>query len=382
MEGFKYKQWSVSRRDKQPLLDFVIEGLRESGCVVLHASDANLAPFFITYETSSGDREGVLVYAFFANSRLTKNRPDDEHRFQVKYGSDPKSTLAVEQDPSRLVTTIFVGIDVERGVMVAADPLLHHETPMFISVEFKRRDVEQVVRKGWHTWERDSSRRTDEPVEVLVAVKRDRVLDLIRFERAASGLDQGHRQLLAENALPRTHASRATQHALLTELGLPQAALLDLIQQTGRLKMAVRGWVAEVHLQEALARLPGVDECRRIDEEGKPDLSVIYKGRAPALIECKNVLRKTAADGLPRLDFQRTRASKSDPCSRYYRAEDFPILAACLHAVTEHWEFRFTPTRVLPPHSTCTGRLKSALKVDRAWFSDACAVLDLVTLPR
>lgn len=169
--GFNYKRWSVSRRDKQPLLDFVVAGLRESGCTVLFVSESNRAPFFVTYESPSGEREGVLVYAFFANAKATKNRPEDEHRFQVKYGSDVKALLVVEQDPSRLVTTIFVGIDVERGLMVGADPALHDRTPMFISIEFKRRDVEQTLRAGWHAWERESSRREGEPVEVLVAAK-------------------------------------------------------------------------------------------------------------------------------------------------------------------------------------------------------------------
>jgi hypothetical protein len=377
--GFKYKQWAVSRRDKQPLLDFVVEGLRESGCTVLFASQPDRAPFFITYETPSGEREGVLVYAFFANAKVTKNRPEDEHRFQVKYGSDTKAILPIEQDPSRLVTTIFVGIDTQRELLVGADPALHDRTPMFISIEFKRRDIEHTLRAGWHAWERDSNRRDGEPVEVLVAAKRERLLDYIRYERAASGLSAGHRQLLAEKVLLQIPKPGAVTHALVDELGLPESALLDLIQQTGRLKMAVRGWVAEVHLEDYLNEVPGVDECVRLNAEGQPDLSVVFKGRAPILVECKNVLRARASDGAPRLDFQRTRASKADPCSRYYRRSDFSVVAACLHAVSERWEYRFAPTSALPPHAACEGRLKSALKVDATWSDDAAAVLDRVS---
>jgi hypothetical protein len=141
----------------------------------------------------------------------------------------------------------------------------------------------------------------------------------------------------------------------------------------------VRGWVAEVHLEELLQRVPGVDECHRLTAEGQPDLSVRYRGRKPVLIECKNVLRTTASDGLPRIDFQRTRASKTDPCSRYYRATEFSLLAACLHARTESWEFKFAPTSTLPVHLTCVGRLKSALKVDMSWYADAGAALDYVS---
>jgi hypothetical protein len=382
VHGFKYKQWNVRRQAKQPLLDFVVEGLRESGCTILYTSDAGHAPFFITYETSEGDRGGVLVYAFLANSKVTRNRPVDEHRFQVKYGSNTGDVLPIERDPARLVTTIFVGIDVERGILVGADPTLHDGTPMFISIEFKSGHVEEVLRKGWHTWERESSRHSDEPVEALVATRRNRVLDYIIFERTAAGLDQGHRQLLAERISQEPKASGAATHALVTELGLAEQSLFDLIQQTSRLKMAVRGSVAELHLERQLKLVPGIDDCHRLNEEGKPDLSVVYKGRPQVLIECKNVLRHTTADGMPRVDFQRTRASKSDPCSRYYRPTEFALLAACLHAVTENWEFRFTPTDRLSPHRTCIGKLSSAVKVDADWYLSASDALDVVTSAR
>jgi len=379
VEGFTYQQWGVSRSKKQPLIDFIVTGLQEAGCVLLYVSDASTAPFYVTYETPSGEREGVLIYAFFANSKLTRNRPADEHRFQVKYGSDTKALLPLEQDPARLVTTIFVGIDLEQGILVGADPVLHSGTPMFISIEFKREHVAQVQSRGWHVWERDTRRNAEEPVEILVAVRRNRLLDYIRFERTACGLDQGHRQLLAEKALPVVSIKRAATHALVKELGLPENALFDLIHQTGRLKMAVRGWVAEVHLEEFLQTVHGVDNCKRLNEEGQPDLIVQYKGRTPILVECKNVLRAPNAHGLARVDFQRTRASKSDPCSRYYRVSEFSLLAACLHARTERWDFMFAPTVGLPPHPTCVGRLKSSLSVDAGWYSDAEKALDIAS---
>jgi hypothetical protein len=368
MLEFDYKKWGVQKASKARLLDFLIEGLKASGCTILWASDASHAPFFIVFENQLGERHGVLAYAFLANSKLTKNRPADEHRFQIKYGSDPKAILPLERDPSQLITTIFVGIDLERGVMVGADPVLHDGTKMFISLEFKRANVEEVVRHGWHAWERESSRREGEPVEVLVGVCQRRVADFVRFERLAAGLDAGHRQLLAEQLLGNP-ALRATvvPHTLAKELELSGDAILDLIQGARRLKMAVRGWVAEHHLETMLLKVKGVEECRRLDEEGQPDVSLRYMGSRPMFIECKNALRMVAKDGTPRVDFQRTRASKSDPCSRYYRPCDFNILAACLHSITEKWEFRFIVTSDLPSHKTCAGRIQSNLRVGPEW---------------
>lgn len=208
------------------------------------------------------------------------------------------------------------------------------------------------------------------------------MLDFIRFERLALGLDQGHRQLLAEQVLSTTLGAVVTgrsTHSLLTELALPESELFDLIHGTRRLKMAVRGWVAEVHLERLLRDVPGVQECERLEGEGLPDISLRFKGSPPVLIECKNVLRAKAADGTPRVDFQKTRASKEDPCSRYYRATDFKVLAACLHAVTEQWEYRFIPTAVLPEHSSCSGRIASNLRVESNWQKDVARVLENVT---
>lgn len=381
MATFEYVKWSVQRSKKAPLLTFIIEGLKAAGCTVMWASEPTHAPFFVSFETPLGERQGVLVYAFFANSRLTKNRPVDEHRFQIKYGSDPKATLPIELDPAHLITTIFVGIDPERGILVGADPLLHNGTKMFISLEFKRREADLVNAKGWHAWERESSRREDEPVEVLVGVRQDKVFEFIRFERLAVGLDPGHRQLLAERLLgqQRSAVTLGTRHALTSELRLSEESILDLIQNAKRLKMAVRGWVAEHHLESLLQGLPGVTECRRLDEEGRPDIELRFNGARPILIECKNVLRQRAADGSARVDFQRTRASKSDPCSRYYQPGDFSVLAACLHAVTENWDYRFVLTRTLPLHHTCCGRIQSNLRVSADWYTDPIEALRVAT---
>jgi hypothetical protein len=102
---------------------------------------------------------------------------------------------------------------------------------------------------------------------------------------------------------------------------------------------------------------------------------VRLRGGSELTIECKNVLRKTDREGLARLDFQRTRAAKSDPCSRYYSPKDFDVVAACLHAVTERWEFQFAPTIRLDPHAKCPGKLSSNVHLDERWSTDPLRVL-------
>ena len=124
--------------------------------------------------------------------------------------------------------------------------------------------------------------------------------------------------------------------------------------------------------------MPGVEDCVRIEEEGGADLRLRYRGSRLLEVECKNVLRQRMADGTIRLDFQRTRASKGDPCSRFYAPEDFDLVAACLHSCTEEWEFRYAPTRGLDPHKNCPGKLSNLVRIDQRWIEDAARVLETV----
>jgi len=388
--AFSWKVYSVSARDKAPLIRFIREALEARGCTIHHMSATNRAPFHIVLDMPGGERLGVLFYAFLANSKPTKNRPADEHRFQIKYGGDLSGVIDVAVDPLGVTTTIFVGIDLERNVFVAADPLMNSPSPMSRSVEFKTKNVERILAEGWSAWERDrreaktTTRRAfellpDIRTEILIGGRQERLLDLILLERVALGLDPGERHLIADKfrELPGKRAASKVSHKLLDELSIAPEALLDLINSASRLKMAVRGWVAEAHLEAYLKSVDGVTECIRLQGDGKPDISLRWKNSEPIFVECKNVLRTTYAGRIPKLDFQRTRASKSDPCSRYYMPSDFQVVAACLHPVTEQWEFRFALTTELPPHGSCQGRIDNNIRVGGDSFSSQIdAVLD------
>ena len=60
----------------------------------------------------------------------------------------------------------------------------------------------------------------------------------------------------------------------------------------------------------------------------------------------------------------RTRASKNDPCSRFYSPDDFDVVAACLHARTERWDFSFIRSTELNPHKACQGKIANNVRVD------------------
>ena len=390
------RRYQVQRSARAPLVDWMLDGLRVSGCRILHAPDAGEAPFVITFETSGGQRMGIIAYAFLANESPTKkNRPEDERSFQIKYGPDDKQLHTLFQDRLGLYTTLLLGIDTKEGLFVAADPEVHNPTRFFIRLEFKEEHAQAIKNSGWHAWERESRGRKDlKPgerlfgFETLVGGTKDTLLDLVHFERAAQGLSSGDRHLLAEqralfaggvpDALgPGSALSEAAIHPLAAEFDLKPDQILELIAGARRLKMAVRGWVAEEKLREVLSNTPGVTECERLDDEGGPDLRVRWHGGAPLLVECKNVLRQRNAAGLAKIDFQRTRASKSDPCSRYYMPSDFNIVAGCLHAVSEQWEFRYADPYLLNLRPECPGRLDNRVLLDSRWTRNAGQAFEL-----
>lgn len=379
--------YRASAASKAPLIDFMVRGLEQSDCRVLHVSPANQAPSVISFEGPDGARMGIIAYAFRATRTPTRNRPADERSFQIKYGDKrvfgPDNIHQLYQDPLGLFTTILVGIDPEEGFFVSADPEAHNPTRMFIRLEFKDEHAEAVRSKGWHAWERSKLARGPlaPPVEVLVGGRQEHFLDLVRFERAAYGMAPGERQLLADrmDMLPGVMRAPADAgaldpaelHPLLREFDMDADAVLELIANARRLKMAVRGWVAEEHLRATLAKVDDVSDCERLDIEGGADIRLRYRGGPPLSIECKNVLRVPAKRlNLPRIDFQRTRAAKGDPCSRYYAPSDFDIVAGCLHAITTNWEFRYVVPSSLDPHRSCDGKLASNVIIDERWSND------------
>jgi len=390
--------YNVDPKRRGPLLEFITHALERCGCRVIHKPPPDKAPYQITFEDPQGQRLGIVAYAFTANTKKTKNRPEDERRFQLKYGSKDGKFHELWQDPTGLYTTLLVGVDTQAGFFVGVDPVLHSPTRFFISIEFKQRHADEILRRGWHWWERakrdtfdeHGKTRVAEQPEVLVGGTPEHFLRYIRFERAALREDQGHRQLLAEQAadpalvipaVPAPALPAEVVHALAREFEMSPEQVLDIIESAPRLKMAVRGWVAEEHLVRTLRQVPGVTDCERLEKEKGPDVRLRFEGSRPLTIECKNVLRDKTKDGLVRLDFQRMRRAK-DFCSRYYAPSDFHIVAACLHPVTRRWEFQYALTAQLDTHAKCSGKLSNNVKLNGRWQAPVEEVLRVAARAR
>lgn len=110
----------------------------------------------------------------------------------------------------------------------------------------------------------------------------------------------------------------------------------------------VKGFVAEYHLENALKALHERGEIlgyRLIDVDGKPDFEAATLDGTRVLIECKMFMSNHKRW---KVDFQRTRNSKSNPLSRYYRRSDFDVLAACTYNHNGRWDFVYIRTQDLP----------------------------------
>ena len=394
--------YSVQASSRERLVTFIADALRACGCKIVVAPDPTIAPFKFVFDAPDGERSGILCYAFTSTFTPTKNRPKDEHSFQIKYGSKvPGKLHDIWQDPTGAFTTLFIGVSPDRGYFVGIDPVLNSPTRFYIRFEYKERHVRAIKKRGWYAWARPVRRPLASGVipssgygdadQVVVGVTPERFLDYVRFEHAARGLDQGHRELLAEAAgrgaaelnristdlvsdLPSVQGEADVDASLVEELGMSISDLVAMVRKNDRLMMAVRGGVAEWHLQRTLATVKGVTECALIRQEGAPDVSLRFEGSPPLVIECKNVLRRVTR-GLPTMDFMKTRASPADPCSRYYHRNQFDLVAGCLHPITMKWEFKYVLPSKLEPHPKCQGRLAHRVRIDERWTAAAGDVL-------
>lgn len=155
-------------------------------------------------------------------------------------------------------------------------------------------------------------------------------------------------------------------HQLEVEYGLTATELLDAISKRFRLKVALEGAVAEVHLRRKIKALQEegvIVHYEEHDINGYPDFTIRpSKNNKPLLIECKNVRDEDyRKGGIPiayRVETQKTRAAKSDPGSRYYGVDKFDILVVCLGKKTGNWsDFLFVKIDDLARHPHYTQKL-------------------------
>jgi len=339
---------------------------------------------YLGIQAGNDERIGLLCYPFRCTTEPIKGRANDERRMQVRYGGegtwDGDHRLGI--DVAGVDTTLVVGIDLQSRVFVGLDPVLY-DCRWGISVEYKHDNIRAAVKDGWTVWERESrpgrrrgQARSELGIETLVAFRPERLLDFARFERYATslGLDPPLRFKAAEEVAA-APAAGGTLHKLESHFDLTSREILDIITRRHRLEIAVRGGVAEHHLQAHLERADDVRRVSQIDKDGQPDFDVVLTSGRTITVECKNVSPVRRGDGAIKVEVQKTRASKGDPQSRFYRRDQFDVVAACLWPVTGRWEYRFKATTALEQHKEFSQRVAAIQIVDDSWSDTISAAL-------
>jgi hypothetical protein len=142
--GSYMRVYSTSR--KVDLHDYLVSAVEQSGGRVLYASSPARAPVYLGVQTPGDARAGILAYPFRATHRQILNRPSDEHRLQLRYGSEQSwdDLHTIGRDIAGVDTTVVLGAHLERDVLIGLDPALYDPFPMGVSVEFKDEDVRAV----------------------------------------------------------------------------------------------------------------------------------------------------------------------------------------------------------------------------------------------
>jgi hypothetical protein len=371
--GGRAYAYAYRSQRKQALVDWVARAVRASGCELLGISKASVSPVHIGIRLPDNRRLGATVYAFRSKELGTGGRPADEYEVQVRLMSE----LAWEEwdhpigfDPHGVESTAVIGIQLTADVALALDPRVYDPLPMGNSVQFRQHHADAARERGWHVWERGNipgsrrEARTAEGFETCIAVRPDRFVDLLLFEREARdlALDQSLRYQAAVRA--GETPAQDLRHRLEIEWGLAAQEILEVIADRRRLGTAVRGGVAELHLERVLQQ----DErllVTPIDEDGRPDFEVVYQGRR-LLVECKNVLstRTQPETGLPIVELWKTRGKIP---GRLYDTSAFDIVAASMYPQTGRWEFRFRRAADLPRHPDHPNKLHNFHAVDDSW---------------
>jgi hypothetical protein len=370
-----FRAYRVRRADERA---YLLRAIGRSGGRCLMDSGPALAPIYFSVEDRDAALEGLIVYVFSAGHQIIRNRPTDEHRLQIKYGDITENWRRQDHrlgfDPMRVDLTLVVAIHVEAGLIIGLDPFAYDPLPMGIQVGFKAAEVEAAQQTGWHAWERPNrpGRRRDDPrtvegFETMVAFTPDRFLDYVAFERQAQTmrLDPALRLAAAEAAASQRASIKI--HDLERAFDLSALEVLEIVSERPRLGMAVRGGVAEYHLGRALSSDRNVVEVTPGKQEGPPDYRVrLATGRRLA-VECKNASPKLYADGTPKVEVQKTRASRGDPLSRFYPVAAFDVLAACMYGPTKRWAFRYKRSSDLERHPDYQDRIAPMQRVDSSW---------------
>lgn len=181
-------------RSRQPegLLACLTGTLARSGCELLHVDGSAKGAFRLSWEDLLLQRAG-LRGLLVPLVRRDRNPGSADATLKIA------GTSTSDTDPFGLFTSVLLGVDPSRDLFIAFDPARHFPEDEPLRVSISAALLRRVLAQGWHAWEREVYERDGTGfAETLVGFTAPHLVRYVLFERLASGLDTGHRQLLAE----------------------------------------------------------------------------------------------------------------------------------------------------------------------------------------
>src|SRR4051812_4726870 len=102
-----------TRLRRRGIVERIEAAVARAGAEVVSRPDPTTAPFELTIRAPQGELIDLVCYAFTANKYRQHGRPPDEHRFQIKYGSEFDRYHYLYFDPQGIKVTLMVGVHLE-----------------------------------------------------------------------------------------------------------------------------------------------------------------------------------------------------------------------------------------------------------------------------
>ena len=141
---------------------------------------------------------------------------------------------------------------------------------------------------------------------------------------------------------------------------------------------ALKGTTSEFRALKNLQQKYKIERSQNPDAGGNPDFALNHKGRK-ILIEHKRASIKGYKGGHFKLEFQKSRASKSDPSSRYYSPDWCDIVSI---DVSEHTgiadDKRFVLASDLDRHEKHPQKIKALHRQSTLWYDSLDELLTVL----
>jgi len=133
---------------------------------------------------------------------------------------------------------------------------------------------------------------------------------------------------------------------------------------------AIKGTTSEFRALKDLKKKYDIKRSPNPDAGGNPDFTLVHGGKE-ILIEHKRVSKNVYANGDLKLEFQKSRASKGDPSSRYYSAEWCDLVSV---DISEHTgipnDKRFIWSKDLDRHKDFPEKIKALHRQSTFWYDN------------